>query len=93
MLALTAHFGGDAGLDLIAEFAANHPSDRVRWCALRAEAAAEPSLDARIAAYERGVRSSSLLVSAMAKRELARITAARGWIETPPAAEPQLSAA
>ena len=26
-------------------------------------------------------RSSSLLVSAMAKRELARIAAARGWIE------------
>ncbi len=93
MLALAAHFGGAEGLDLITEFAANHPSDRVRWCALRAEAAAQPSLDARVAAYERGTRSSSLLVSAMAKRELARIVVARDWIETPPAAEPQLSAA
>jgi len=93
MLSLAAYFGGGDGLDLIAEFAANHPSDRVRWCALRAQAAAQPSLDARVGAYERGARSSSLLVSAMAKRELARIAAARGWIETPPAAEPQLSAA
>jgi len=29
----------------------------------------------------------------MAKRELARIEAGRGWIEAPPAVEPQLSAA
>ena len=44
MLALAAYFGGGEGMDLIAEFAANHPSDRVRWCALRAErgGAAEP---------------------------------------------------
>ena len=49
MLALAAHYGGGEGEDLLASFAAAHPSDRIRWCALRARAAAAPTLDARIA--------------------------------------------
>jgi hypothetical protein len=85
MLSLAAHFGGAEGMDLIAEFAARHPSDRIRWCALRARAAALPSVDARIALYEAAIDGSSLLVGAMARREIERIEAARRWIETPPA--------
>ncbi|MDQ4087924.1 MAG: transposase, partial [Pseudomonadota bacterium] len=52
MLALAAHYGGEEGMDLIASFANRHPSDRIRWCALRARAAAAPSLDERIALFQ-----------------------------------------
>ena len=80
MLALTAHYGGEEGEGLLGDFAAAHPSDRVRWAALRAQAAAAPGLDGRIAIYERGARVDSQLVSAMARREIARLEASRAWI-------------
>jgi len=84
MLALSAHHGGGEGMDLLAEFAAHHPSDRMRWCALRARASATTTLADRIAVFEGVANSSSLLVSAMAKRELARLEAGRAWIEGAP---------
>jgi hypothetical protein len=84
MLALAAHHGGEEGADLIADFAARHPSDRIRWSALRALAAAEPTLDGRIALFEEATASGSGLVAAMAKREIARLEAMRGWIEAVP---------
>ncbi len=80
MLALAAHYGGGEGEDLLRHFAASHPSERVRWAALRAQAAAAPGLDGRIAVFERGTRADSLLVSAMARREIARLEANRAWI-------------
>jgi hypothetical protein len=81
MLALAAYYGGADGMDLIADFAARHPSDRIRWCALRARAAASPSLDARIAVYEEAIAGGGRLVGAMAAREVAKLEARRGWIE------------
>jgi len=81
MLALAAHFGGGAGEDLIADFAARHPSERVRWCALRAQASALPDLDARLAAFAQGARSDSPLVAGMARREIEKLEAGRRWIE------------
>ena len=80
MLALTAHYGGEEGEGLLRDFAAAHPSDRVRWAALRAQAAAAPGLDGRLAVFERGTRADSLLVSAMARREIAQLEAGRAWI-------------
>jgi hypothetical protein len=87
MLALAAHYGGGEGLDLLANFAQSHPSDRIRWCALRARASAAPTLDERIAIYGEGTRSDSLLVSAMAKREAERIEKGRAWIDGAPLRE------
>ncbi len=84
MLAMAAHFGGGEGEDLLASFAAAHPSDRIRWCAMRARAAAAPTLDARIATFAEGTRTDSLLVSAMARREIARLEAGRAWIAGAP---------
>lgn len=81
MLALSAYFGGEEGQDLLAEFAAHHPSDRIRWCAVRAQASATQALADRLAIFEDAARSSSLLISAMAKREIARLEAGRAWIE------------
>ena len=93
MLALAAHYGGGEGLDLLASFAGSHPSDRIRWCALRARAAAAPTLDERVAIFEGGARSDSLLVAAMARREAARLEAGRAWIENAPLLEPRQTAA
>jgi len=86
MLALAAHFGGEAGEELLTDFAAGHPSDRMRWLALKARAAAQPAIDDRLAVYEQGSRSGSRLVAAMATRELATIEAGRSWIASPPPA-------
>jgi hypothetical protein len=85
MLALAAHFGGEDGADLLADFATRHPSDRVRWFALRAQAAALPALDDRLSVYAEGARSDSRLVAAMAGDEAAKLEAGRTWIDAPPA--------
>lgn len=93
MLALAAHYGGGEGLDLLSSFAGSHPSDRIRWCALRARAAAAPDLDGRIAVFEDGARGDSALVTAMAKREVGRLEAGRAWIAGAPLAEASRTAA
>jgi len=84
LLALAAHYGGEEGTGLIAEFAASHPSDRIRWCALRAQAAALPSVEQRIALFDEASAGTSRLVAAMARREATRLEAGRAWIEAPP---------
>jgi len=86
MLALAAHYGGEEGQGLIADFALAHPSERIRWCALRARAAAAPTLESRIAAFEEATHGDSLLVNAMARREITRLESSRAWIESPPIA-------
>lgn len=84
MLALSAHFGGQAGAELLDHFAATHPSDRIRFAALKAQASVAGGVDERIAVFERAMRTPNRFVSAMAKREAERIAASRGWIERPP---------
>lgn len=86
MLALAAHYGGGEGQDLLAEFADRHPSDRIRWCALRARVSAEPDLDQRIRLYSEAARGGSLLVARMAARAAARLEAGRAWIAAAPQA-------
>jgi len=92
LLALASYYGGEDGTDLVAEFAAGHPSDRIRWCALRARAGAETDLDARIALFAQAARSGNRLVAAMAAREAAKLEAGRAWIEAAPAAALQPAA-
>ncbi len=84
MLMLAAHHGGGDGMDLVAHFAARHPSDRIRWCALRAQAGTLDGLDARIAFFEQAAATGTPLVSEMAKREMARLQASRDWLEARP---------
>ena len=83
LVRLAAHFGGDNGRDLIEDFAARHPSDRVRFAALQAQAATL-GVGARAAHYEQAARCSDGLVSALAAREAGRVEAARPWIEAGP---------
>jgi len=93
LIALAAYYGGGEGTDLIAGFADSHPSDRIRWCALRARASAAPTIDGRIAIFEQGARGDSLLVSQMARREVARLESRRSWIDEAPRAEARPTAA
>ncbi|HEV2817372.1 MAG TPA: transposase [Allosphingosinicella sp.] len=87
MLAIAAHHGGEEGADLLAGFARSHPSDRVRWAALRARAATAPTIDERLAIYAEGARGDSLLVGAMAKREAEKLEKVRAWIDGDPVRE------
>ena len=92
LLALAAHYGDGDGMELVADFAATHPSERIRWCALRAWAAAAPSLDDRIALFEEAVGGDSRLVAEMARREIGRLERGRAWIGASPAGRPFQSA-
>jgi hypothetical protein len=80
LVKLAAHFGGGNGRDLVEAFAAGHPSDRIRFAALEAQASAEPDLDARLAFYERAAARRGF-VGAMAERKARRLEASRGLIE------------
>jgi hypothetical protein len=85
LLALSAHFGGEDGRELIDRFAATHPSDRIRFTAVRAKASAARDVEGRLAVFEEAARAPNRFVGAMAKREIERIQATRSWIESPPA--------
>ena len=89
LLLLAAHHGGGNGTDLLDDFALRHPSDRVRWAALKALAGTADDLDARIATFERGTSDRSPLVAQMAQATIAKLEQSRAWIE----AAPQMEAA
>jgi len=78
--ALAANHGGGNGRDLVESVAASHPSERLRFAALRELAEAAPDLDAGLDLLARGTGSASRFVAAMSALEIARIEASRGWI-------------
>jgi hypothetical protein len=83
LLLLAAHHGGGNGTDLLEDFAARHPSDRVRWAALKALAGTASDLDDRIAMFERGTSDQSRLVAEMARATMDKLEQSRAWVETP----------
>jgi hypothetical protein len=83
LLLLAAHHGGGNGTDLLEDFATRHPSDRVRWTALKALAGTADDLDDRIAVFERGTTDESRLVAEMARATMDRLERSRAWVETP----------
>jgi hypothetical protein len=88
LVLLAAHVGGDNGRDLVADFAQRHPSERIRWAAVRAQASAAEGIDGRLALYEAAAQRPDRLVSAMAQREARRVEASRAWLEQVPAPTP-----
>jgi hypothetical protein len=84
LLLLAAHHGGGNGTDLLDDFAERHPSDRVRWAALKALAGTAEDLDARIAVFARGTGDQSRLVAEMARATIAKLEQSGAWIEKPP---------
>lgn len=84
LVAVAAHFGGDNGRDLIDDYIAHHPSDRIRYHALRAKASTAASLDERLALYADAASSSSLFLAAMARQEAEKLEKGRAWIDAGP---------
>jgi hypothetical protein len=81
LLALAANHGDGNGRDLAESFAASHPSDRIRFAALRELAAAAPDPDSGLQRLARGRASTNRFVAAMSARESAKVEANRAWIE------------
>ncbi len=67
LLKMAVHFGDGEGLDLAAEFARSHPSERMRWSAWRAMIGAT-SGQARTGLLEAALSQPSALVSGHARR-------------------------
>lgn len=83
LLALAANHEGGNARDLVESFARHHPCERLQFAALRELAAAECEIDAGLAMLERGLASPNRFVAGMAAQEMARVEAARSWIERP----------
>jgi hypothetical protein len=81
LVRLAGVFGGGNGRDLVEDFALRHPSDRIRFAAWRAKAAAAPNVDGRIAVYEEAAGRLTGMTAGWAAREAKLIRAGRGWIE------------
>lgn len=75
LVKLAVHLGGDNGRDLADAFASGHPSERIRFAALEAQASVEPRLDRRIAIYERAAARPGL-AGALAARKARRLASA-----------------
>ena len=67
-------------MDLIEQFAARHPSDHIRFHALKARAAVAGDLDARIALFEQATRSTNRYVATMARQEVEKLEVGRAWL-------------
>lgn len=81
LLALAANHDGGNARDLVESFAAHHPSERIRFTALRELAAAERDVDAGLAVLARGTGAANRFVATMSTQEIARVQATRSWIE------------
>ena len=81
LLALAANHGGGNARDLVEDFAAGHPSERVRFAALRELAHAAPDVDTALDTLAGGAADASRFVAGMSAREIERLQASRGWIE------------
>jgi len=81
LIALSVHYGGGNGLDLVERFALRHPSDRIRFAAVRALAEAAGSLDGRLAVYDRAAAGPNPFVSGMARTAIGQLELGRRWIE------------
>jgi len=80
LLALAAHHGNENGRDLVENFAARHPCERIRFSALRELASAESDVDAALERLASGAGGSAF-VAEMSALEAAKLRAGRAWIE------------
>jgi hypothetical protein len=95
LIALAGHLGGENGRDLVEDLSERHPSERIRFAAWRAKAAASGGPDERAAVYDEAAASASPngFLRGMAEREAARIRSARAYYRgaAPPGPEPDFS--
>jgi hypothetical protein len=81
LLALAANHDGGNARDLVESFARKHPCERLQFTALRELAAAKRDVDSGLAILRNGTASPNRFVAGMAAQEIARIEAARSWID------------
>ncbi|MGQ0660619.1 transposase [Sphingosinicella sp.] len=81
LLALAANHDAGNARDLVESFARHHPCERLQFAALRELAAAEANMDEGLAVLARGRASPNRFVAGMAAQEMAKVEAARSWIE------------
>ena len=81
LVRLAGHIGGGNGTELIDRFAAGHPSGRIRFAALRAQADRAGDDSARIELYERAAAERSSPVSDFAASAADRLRRVRPWLE------------
>jgi uncharacterized protein (DUF1778 family) len=81
LLALAANHEGGNARDLVESFASSHPSDHVRFAALRELAGAEESVDKGLAILERAAADGNALLAGMSRIEIERRKSHRSWIE------------
>ena len=79
VLALTAHLGGGDGQGLLDDVAVRHPTDRIRFGAIRALASVAGCEDERIAIVERGAARGGAGVAARCAAHLRALDEARRW--------------
>jgi hypothetical protein len=95
LIALTGHLGGENGRDLVEHLIERHPSERIRFAAWKARAAASGGPDERAAVYDEAAASASSngFLRGMAAREAARIRNARAYYRgaAAPGPEPDFS--
>jgi hypothetical protein len=92
LIALAGHLGGENGRDFVEHLAESHPSERIRFAAWKAKAAATGGPDERAAVYDEAAATASShgFLRGMAAREAARIRNARAFYALP-APEPSFS--
>lgn len=80
LIALAGHIGGENGRDLVEHIAGRHPSERIRFAAWKAKAAAAGGPDDRAAVFDEAAAAPSAgFLRGMARREAARIRGARAF--------------
>ncbi|WP_106638981.1 transposase [Allosphingosinicella vermicomposti] len=84
LLALSAHFGGDKGKELLDHYARFHPSARVQMMAVSAQASAAGDIDARLAVFEAAARGGNAYVAPMAAKRIKMLESGRNWLNTKP---------
>ena len=81
LLALAANHPAGNARDLVEDFAASHPSERIRFAALRELAHAEGDVDAALETLAGGAASPSRFVAGMCALEMQQLEASRAWIK------------
>lgn len=85
LIALAGHLGGENGRDVIEHLAERHPSERIRFAAWKAKAAAAEGPEERAAIYDEAAAagSSKGFLRGMAAREARRLRNARAFYALP----------
>lgn len=81
LIDLAAHVGGEAGTEVVKEFARRHPSGRIQARALEARAASAGSVEKALSVMEEGARASSAFIRATAQQHIQKIQKAAPWIQ------------